>query len=138
MVFSSGTARLTRTLERVPNPQKWNAEMVQDVTATPWHIHVPKSPEVIFRKKYEAEEAAKNAEEEFVQKVRRAAIAKQDLIDVGYTAGCPKCDHSVRWGYGHTTVAHPEERRARIYRNSGAPKRATSALQEWDSDNLNG
>ena len=78
---------------------------------TPWSLHERKSPDVIFRDQL----AEKNLEAPAQPRLaRRVYIGKKDFERQGYTAGCPKCDHEMRYGPGRTTANHSEACRNRI------------------------
>ena len=115
-LFSNGTVKYARTVRRVPDQEKWCSERLQEITVTPWNLHIPRDADVIFKKKLEAEAEVEKAKEEILRKIRRAPITKADLENFGHTAGCPRCDHPVRYGYGRTTLPHSEECRSRIYK----------------------
>ena len=38
-----------RTIMRLPNAEKFNKEQLSDVSITPWQLHDPKKPEVVFK-----------------------------------------------------------------------------------------
>ena len=46
---ATGSVAHARTLMRLPNAQKWSAEAIAAVSITPWSLHEPSKPEVIFR-----------------------------------------------------------------------------------------
>ena len=114
-LFADGSVRYARTIKRVPNNEKWCEEKVQAITVTPWKLHAPKSGDVIFKKKFEAEEEMRQVLEDILRIVKRAPITQGDLEAFGYTAGCPKCDHPVMYGYGRSTAPHSERCRTRFY-----------------------
>ena len=62
-----------------------------------------------------AEQALQKATDDLVRQVRRTPIKEADLIRFGFTNGCAKCDHAVRYGYGRTGAPHSEACRKRIY-----------------------
>ena len=76
-------------------------------------MHVPKESEVTFKEKT-GEELQKGAEE-LMGNIRRAPIKLADLEKFGYTDNCPRCAHSLQYGYGRTQMPHSEECRKRIY-----------------------
>ena len=88
-LFRDGMLRFARTVKRVPNPDKWCSDRLQQVSLTPWKLHNPKTDEVIFKKKVDAEAEAKQAQQDILRKIKRAPITRSDLDDFGHTAGCP-------------------------------------------------
>ena len=89
IVFDSELAevRNARTILRVPEEQKWDAEAVGQVNCTPWQRHSAPPPEVTFR-----DQPAPRPEdaEERPSLVRRLYIRDADLTAHGFTDGCPK------------------------------------------------
>ena len=92
--------------------------MLQSVTATPSQLHVAKDPDAIFKDK--VADQLEKSKADIRKQVRRAPIKRSELEGPdgqGYTAGCPKCDHAVKYGYGRGgSLAHLESCRERIYR----------------------
>ena len=41
-------------------------------------------------------------------------MSRNDFEDFGYTSGCPRCDHELKWGPGRTSRPHSERCRSRI------------------------
>ena len=41
----------SRTVTRLPDAMKWDSEALQKVKCTPWQLHVPTEPEIIFKDK---------------------------------------------------------------------------------------
>ena len=100
-----------RTIMRLPNAQKWCKDSVAKVTKTPFQLHVDLGPEVIFREK-KVEDEAVAAKEPTI--VRRVYTRKADYEQFGFTSGCPRCEHEMKYGPGRTTRPHSERCRARI------------------------
>ena len=53
-----GGIRAARTILRMPEPQQWSLEIVKDVSATPWSVHEPSTPEVIHHQPADKPQAA--------------------------------------------------------------------------------
>ena len=56
MVCSDDAIKLARTVARVPELEKWDKDMLSSIKLTPFNIHTPKEPEVIFRERAEGED----------------------------------------------------------------------------------
>ena len=80
----AGGLKYSRTLMRMPDPQKWSAEKVAMVRATPWTVYAEKKPEVVFKDKAQIDEQAVRQQ---IAQVRRLYIRQQDLDEFGYTQG---------------------------------------------------
>ena len=100
-----------RTVLRVPNADKFDSSKVAAVKVNPWSLHVPKQPDVVFRDQVEKREEAAEAP---TRNARRVYIKPADIAQFGYTSGCPKCEHEMKYGAGRCTIAHSETCRRRI------------------------
>ena len=74
-------------------------------------MHEAKKPEVIFK-----DQVAKPRDgfEDVARGARRVYIKAKDIEQYGYTSGCPKCEHEMKYGKGRTTVPHSERCRQHI------------------------
>ena len=72
--------------------------------ALPWSLHEAKAPEVVFKDAVESRPTG-NA---LIRAARRVYIKAKDIERWGYTSGCPKCEHEMRYGAGRTTVPHSD------------------------------
>ena len=99
-----------RTVLRVPEEQKWNLEMLQSVSATPFDEHQVREPEVVFRQEGQKEEVAKPQ----AVVARRVYIRAPDLEAFGHTRGCPRCEHELKYGPNRSGKPHSDICRARI------------------------
>ena len=88
-------------------------DAIQEVPVTPWELHSPKEPVVVFRE--QAEGKLQQAVDDLVRQVRRARIKKEDLDRYGYTEGCPRC-MNTQVGDTISTSNHWESCRRKIYR----------------------
>ena len=110
ILHDDGQVRMVRTIMRVPDGNKWDAEKVEQVQCWPWQLHTKKAPGVIFK-----DNADKQPTPDIGGPVaRRIALKKADFEASGYTSGCQRCDHDVRYGYGRTTARHTDACRDRI------------------------
>ena len=101
-----------RTIKLVPDQQKWDVELIEEVASTPYNEHAGHEQEVAFQdrpSRPEDEDPAKK-----IAKSRRIYIKGEDIKAFGYTVGCPKCDHERRYGPGRTTKGHSDLCRRRI------------------------
>ena len=107
---ASGEVCKARTIMRLPDVQKWCRDSVAKISATPFSIHIDQGPDVVFQKK---EGVAEPPRQEATLS-RRVYMSKKDFDDFGYTSGCPRCDHELRYGPGRTSRPHSERCRDRI------------------------
>ena len=95
----------------LPNAQKWCRESVAKISATPFQLHVDQGPDVVFQDK---KTVAENVRPQEPIVARRVYMSKKDFEMFGYTSGCPRCDHELKWGPGRTSRPHSERCRTRI------------------------
>ena len=70
-----------------------------------FNLHRRKETEVTFGDKVE-ERAVDAAAKTRI--ARRVYIGAKDIARYGYTGGCPKCEHEMRYGPGRSTANHSE------------------------------
>ena len=102
-----------RTLMRLPNAQKWDCELLASLNVLPYDVHEARTPAVVFREQVEVREAPIDA----VRRACRVYLKPGDFEgdgSFGYTDGCPKCEHWMRYGQTKTSAAHSEACRTRI------------------------
>ena len=95
-----------------PNHKKYSSETLSTVKATPWDIHTATEPEVVFKPREEGPEA--EPRDDAVPQRRRMYIKQADIDAFGYTTGCPRCDHAMRYGPNRTAKGHNDKCRERI------------------------
>ena len=112
--WADNDIRYCRTMLRMPDAQKWSAESLATITGTPWDVHAREAaaPEVVFKPRDEVAETAARAEEPLQR--RRVYIKQSDIEAFGYTEGCPRCEHGLRYGPNKTQKGHNDACRARI------------------------
>ena len=96
---------------RLPNVQKWDRDRMAEVGIAPWNLHEAKQRAVIFKDQVDR---PRDDVENIARASRRVYIKATDIENYGYTSGCPKCEHAMRYGKGRTTVPHSELCRQRI------------------------
>ena len=99
-----------RTIMTLPNAQKWSKDDIAAMQATPANLHESRKPDVVFQ-----EHVTQLREEASKPRIaRRVYIRASDIRQYGYTSGCPRCEHEMRYGPGRTAVSHSERCRTRI------------------------
>ena len=96
---------------RLPNAQNCCRDLVANVSITPFHLHVDQGPDVVFQDKKPTTDEVESSEPRLT---RRLYTKKVDYDNYGYTSGCPRCEHEVKYGPGRTTKPHSERCRSRI------------------------
>ena len=96
-------------------PDKWIKDKVEGIWGMPWCLDgedAEGEPEVVFEEQHPGPEIR---DEELPEPVpRRLRISRQDLVEHGYTAGCPGCT-AQRDGHAHCGGAHRPH--SELYRN---------------------
>ena len=103
--------RHSRTLMRLPDADKFDRDKTSSVALPPWSLHRDAEPHVRFPERPQAEQEVKQVEPSLA---RRVYIRQKDLDDFGYTTGCPKCEHTLRYGPNRSTLNHSDRCRDRI------------------------
>ena len=111
LVWDGGAVAASRSVARLPDVQKWSKEAIATITMRPWQLHEAKEPKVVFQEQVEKQQ---QAAAEQPREARRLYIKRSDVEMYGYTQGCPKCDHDMRYGFGRTTKGHSDMCRSRI------------------------
>ncbi len=87
-----------KSVQRIAPEDRWKSETLERMAATPQSLAAPSAPEVVFG----PSEPAEQPEERRGRAPRRVDHRNADFDPAtgghGYTVGCPKCDHAVRWG----------------------------------------
>ena len=111
MLHFGTEVKLARTIMRMPGAEKRDREALVKVGCTPYDLHQPREPEVVFREK--TDEKVENLKE-LISLARQVYIKPKDLERYGLTRGCKKCDHERNYGPGRTSAAHSKICRDRI------------------------
>ena len=111
MLHDGNDIKMARTILRMPGAEKWNKDALVRVGCTPYDLHQPREPEVIFREKT-GEKV--EAPEQLISMARQVYIKPKDIERYGLTRGCKKCDHERTYGPGRTSAPHSKICRDRI------------------------
>ena len=114
-----GTVVGARSVKRLPEEDKWDAEAIEQLKGVPWSVSgADGMPEVAFREPDpESAHAPLPVPRPEMPVPRRMMIRRSDLDEYGFTVGCPGCDAQLasrRSGDRLATRAHTEECRARL------------------------
>ena len=90
-----------RTIQRVTFDQRWDYDAVIAITGLPWdtnkQLHSGESePEIVRAAPVLDTDVPPASEDPALRQVRRGKITRQELIDAGWTVGCPGCDAARR------------------------------------------
>ena len=104
---ATNTIVVARSIQRVPPSDRWRAECLERLTATPQAHHAePQTPEVVFAPGAAGEQPTTRA----ARAVQRIKLQKRDFDPsvggAGYTRGCLRCDSAIKLGWGHTSANH--------------------------------
>ena len=103
--MSEDGSKSVRSINRYPEQNRWSADALAKIKATPWSEREIADPEVRFQEpvvdKQGVEVAAQGA-------LKRFRINAADLQAHGYTDGCPQCSRIQRYGRGRAGGIHSE------------------------------
>ena len=83
LIFYNGRVRSAITVIRLATTLKWDAGLMQSVSATPYDQHVAPQPEVIFKPDETAKDMQVRLDERTI--ARKVYIRQEDLLEFGYT-----------------------------------------------------
>ena len=136
MIYGDDVVHLARTVTRVPESEKWQKDALANVKLTPYNMHVPTEPEVVFREK---PNEGNDVPVDRMQLARQLYLKPDDFLGeqgCGLTRGCPKCDYFLRhqqWG----TKPHSKTCRDRvtneIAKTAAGKRRIAAATSRLDS-----
>ena len=108
----------SRSLARRPPDNRWSAENLAKIKATPWSERERPEVEVRFQQEATADEdpAARPAP----VAPRRFRINLSDLKRYGFTADCEQCKHAERYGMAKGGMMHSHACRERILEAIGS------------------
>ena len=101
-----------RSLSRLPMQNRWSADALAAIKATPWSERARHDPEVRFQDGNVPSETT--AETAAPTPTRRFRINDADLRQYGFTDGCPQCTHVQRYGKAKAGLQHHNSCRQRI------------------------
>ena len=109
----TGVVKVARSIQKIPRGERWRVQALENLTVTPQSLMEPVKPEVVFGPG-EVRQARQDQQRAPQRVILRQSDFDQNRGGHGYTLGCGKCDHAVKWGWGKTSVAHSAACVARI------------------------
>ena len=113
VIKKDGNAVRCRTIRRVPEADRWNAEALGRVRVTPGTSYVPVNRGQV-RFSDPAAEAGPTTDKVKAAGLRKLRVNQIDLDEFGYYATCPQCTHVQRHGRPRAGATHTNECRQRI------------------------
>ena len=96
MATREGGITTSRSIKRVPMPNRWCPEILSQITAAPWSLRERPAREVRFQDPAPVPEEAVAVAPP--APTRRFRISDMDLRRQGFTDGCVQCSHIQRYG----------------------------------------
>ena len=94
------TIHVARSIQRVPPCDKWRPEVLEGLAAVPQDLSAQREPRA--RLDLPAAHQVEQPEVKKSRAAKRLVSSKKDfdtsMGGFGYTEGCPRCDHAVRYG----------------------------------------
>ncbi len=121
----------SRSITRRPIAERWRPDLMAELKTTPWSSR--EKPQVGVRFQEPAAVPGEAAEAAAPAMPRRFRINQSDLVEYGYSEGCPQCQHMQRYGRARPGGAHDARCRDRILRAIGeseAGKQRLAAHEE--------
>jgi hypothetical protein len=116
-----------RSVTRRPEQNRWSVDKLSAVKDTPWSTRERAEPSVSFEPATEAEAPAEVAPQ---AAPRRFRINPSDLMQHGYTSGCPQCRHIEQVGKPRPGQQHSNMCRARIIEAIGGTDAGTARIAD--------
>ncbi len=121
----------SRALNSRPDEERWDKEILMNLTATPWSLRprpgaervplgdeVPRGPQNI---------------QDVVTNPRQLKITMKILADYGTTRGCPQCDHVRAFQEAKPGLAHSAACRTRIMQDMANTDEGRHKLAEFEN-----
>ncbi len=108
---STGEVVDSRSVQRLPLQDRWDAEKLKAITSMPWSLRTRTAPSVEFGEPVEKDPKPKD---DAPPVARRLKITKETLRKYGFTQGCRQCEHIKAFSEAKAGLPHGEVCRARI------------------------
>ena len=118
----------SRSLQRRPPSNRWSAERIFAIKATPWSEREKPEVTVTFAEPTTAEPATTNTAP---PNPRRFLINKSDLEQYGYTDGCPQCDYINKYGNPRPGATHSDSCRTRLIKEISSTEAGQQRMAAW-------
>ena len=126
---AQGNAVKTRALNSRPEEERWNKDILENITVTPWSLRVKKDAErVPLGESVQKEPNIRDV----VINPRRLKITMKVLNDFGTTQGCPQCDHVRAFQEAKPGLAHSDRCRERLMRDMAATPEGQQKIQIYE------
>ncbi len=129
IVGNADGIKMARSIARRPMPERWSADALVQVQATPWSMH---ESQVRVRFQDPVAPAEGPPRQEPTPAIRRMRINKTDLETHGYTDGCPQCTHTRRYGGAKPGGTHTAACRARLVEAIGQSAAGQARLGDYE------
>ena len=108
-----GGVTSARSIKRLPEDQKWDKNLIEELKGTPWNLSgVENSPKITFGQRGDdQDDVPLPVPREEIHIPRRVRIGRTDLEQHGFTDSCPGCEASQKNG---TPRGHTERCRNRL------------------------
>ena len=111
VVATADGVRNTRALYRRPAANRWNHQKISDISSTPWSMREKTDELPKFVDKDEVDEAPARAP---AAMPRAFKINYKDLVEHGFTRGCPQCEHAEKFQRSKGGMSHSAACRHRL------------------------
>ena len=134
-VMLESPARDSKANGAAERAAEWSKEALVKVGCTPYDIHQPREPEVVFRE-MTLEKVEKP--EQLISMARQVYIKPKDIQRYGLTRGCKECGRELNYGPRRKSAPHSKTCRERIMKelaktDEGRSRIAVAATKRHDS-----
>ncbi len=127
---ANGNAVKSRALNSRTHEERWDKEILANLTVTPWSLRIKKDAEVVPL----GEEVVKQKVDvkDIVTNPRRLYITLKILREHGSTQGCPQCDHVRAFQETKSGIQHSDACRRRIMEAMATTAEGRMQLERYE------
>ena len=126
-IYSDGEVFTARSVQRLAFKDRWDAATLEGMQVVKHSMYRPRARDVRF-----GEDVAGHPAHQGPRRAFKALELRQaDFEKHGYTDGCPKCDHAMRYGWGQTTQHHDATCKQRMMDALWQTATGRRRIEEW-------
>ena len=126
----AGNAVKSRALNSKPYEERWNREILENLSVTPWSLRVKSEPEKVpLGERVEKQQV--NIKD-VVTNPRRLKITMKVLQEFGTTQGCQQCDHIRAFQEIKPGIQHSDACRRRIMNDMATTAEGRLKLENYE------
>ncbi len=133
-VFDGSRAFLVRSVQQIPLSDRWRVDKLNEMQLHRHACHQARPREVRFQEAAEGRPRPATKTRAFSAMHLRRGDFDPGAGGFGYTEGCPKCNHAMRYGWhaGNVNYNHDATCRARIKEALSRTEKGKARIAEWE------